>query len=110
MERLLFEVDLPKHRFAKSELDKAEPKAKDKVKKENFFTISLRDIDETVWSMAKSLADAGKDLECTKMVLKELHSGGDNIDEVLNNFTAVNSARIIVTELVSPLDVELKKK
>jgi len=94
MENLdIYEVKLPKKRGGKE-----------------FYKIELKEIDEETYIMASSLVKAGKDVEATKMVLKGLHVGGDVIDEVLNNFIAVQAGMTVVLDLITPMEVELKKK
>lgn len=74
------------------------------------FEIELTEIDEATYMVASQLAKAGKDVEATKMVLRELHAGGDDIEEVLKNFVSVQAGMSVVLELLSPLEVDLKKK
>lgn len=74
-----------------------------------YFDIIINDLDEPTFIMAQSLIGAKKDVEAVKFVLKELHAGGDNIDEVLDCFPAVHAAMGVVLELLIPAEVELKK-
>lgn len=73
------------------------------------FTVHLNDVDETTFVMVSKLVKSDKEIEATKLLLKELYAGGDNIDEVLSCFPAVHSAMGAVLELVQPLEYELKK-
>jgi len=74
-----------------------------------FFDIIINDVDESTYIMAGSLVKAGKEIEAVKLVLKELHAGGDNIEEVLSCFHAVHSASTAILELLTPAEVQLKK-
>lgn len=73
------------------------------------FNIKIKEVDEAAFMAASMLVKAGKEIEATKQLLKDLHAGGDNIEEVLNCFPAVHSAMGAVLELLTPLEYTLKK-
>ena len=78
--------------------------------KGGFFNIELKELDEVTFIAVSSLVKSGKDIEATKLLLSELHSGGDNKEEVIACFPAVHSAMSAALQLLTPLESELKKK
>jgi len=77
--------------------------------KTNFATFHLKELDEPIYLAAMSLIDKDKDLDATRLIIKELCVGGDNPVVLNNNLIASLSARKLVREIMAPLDGELKK-
>jgi hypothetical protein len=95
-----------KNEVAKVQFKLKLPKARGS---KEFFEITINDIDEVTYTMARSLVKADKEHEAVKLILQELHAGGDNIEEVLKCFWAVLAASSAILELLTPAEVELKK-
>lgn len=75
-----------------------------------FYEIELKHLDEITYIAVSHMVKADKEIEATKLLLKELHSGGDDINEVCSNFTAVHAAMRPALQILTPLEAELKKK
>lgn len=73
------------------------------------FNIMLKELDEATYIAVSNLVKAGKDVEATKLLLRQLHSGGDNIEDVVSDFVAVHSAMRPILEILTPLEATLKK-
>lgn len=75
----------------------------------DFWTINLKELDEITYMAVSKLVKNDKEIEATKMLLKELYSGGDDIEEVCKDFGAVHAAMRPALEILTPLDANLKK-
>ena len=72
-------------------------------------TFYLKELTEDLYLACRSLIDKGKDFDSVRLMLKELHVGGDPVSVLDNNFRAVQCARKYVSEFLEPLEGELKK-
>jgi hypothetical protein len=72
------------------------------------LTFYMRDIDEAVYSGAKSLIDQKKELAAVRMIIQQLMlPGSDAIDKL--NFIGLQAASAKIVELITPMDADLKK-
>ena len=74
-----------------------------------YYTIYLKEIDETVWNGCQRLIRQEKELEAVRMLIRNLRVGGDAVAEVCANFYAVRAAVQPLLELIMPVDGTLKK-
>lgn len=72
-------------------------------------TYHLKDMTEDVFVAAKSLMEKGKSFEATRMMIKALQVGGDDVKLLEGNFVASRSAAELIGELLLPVEGELKK-
>jgi hypothetical protein len=72
-------------------------------------TFHLKELTEDIYLACRDLIDKGKDFAAVKMMLKDLHVGGDPINVLDNNFRAIQCARKMVSQFLEPLEGELKK-
>lgn len=77
--------------------------------KTRFATFYLKEIDEPVYLAVMSLIDKDKELDATRMMIKSLQVGGDDVSVLSTNLIAALSARKMAREIITPLEGELKK-
>ncbi len=77
-----------------------------KGKKATFY---LKELTEDLYLACRTLIDKGKDFDSVRLMIKELHVGGDPVSVLDNNFRAIQCARKYVSEFLEPLEGELKK-
>lgn len=69
----------------------------------------ITDMKEDVFMAASKLIDLGKDFEAVRMVIGSLQVGGDNVAVLKDNFVAMQSASMLIKEILRPIPGELKK-
>lgn len=77
-----------------------------------FGTFYLREMEEATFLAAKSLLDNKKHFDAVRMILSALClPGSDSVDLLKgpSGFIGLNSASVLVAELIEPLEGELKK-
>ena len=82
------------------------PLDRDKTK---FAEFHISDMSEEVYLAAMSLIDANKPNDATRLFIKALQVGGDDVGILSKNTVALLSARKLMYSLMIPLDGELKK-
>lgn len=73
------------------------------------FNIRLRELDEPTFIAAQKLLQNGKMLDSIRFIVRSLYVSGDNPEEFVTDFHAVRAATASITELITPLEGELKK-
>lgn len=72
-------------------------------------TFYIKDLTEDVYNAARSMFDAKKDFDAVRLIIKALQTGGDKVEDLKDNFTAMQSLARLVHEMVAPVEGELKK-
>lgn len=73
------------------------------------FEIKLRELDEPTFVAAQKLLKNGKMLDSIRFIVKSLYVAGDNPEEFVKDFHAVRAATSSITDLITPMEGELKK-
>lgn len=72
-------------------------------------TFHLKEMTEDVFNAARALMAKEKTFDATRMMIKALQVGGDDVKLLEGNFVACRSAADLMGELISPVEGELKK-
>lgn len=72
------------------------------------LTFYMKDIDEAVYTAAKSLIDQKKETAAVRLIIQQLMLPGSDPIEKLN-FIGLQAASAKIVELITPMDAELKK-
>lgn len=82
------------------------PLDREKSKTATFY---LKDMTEDVFMAARTMLDKGKNFDATRMMIKALQVGGDDVKLLEGNFVACRSADQLLVQLIAPVEGELKK-
>lgn len=77
--------------------------------REKVATFVIKELDEVTYNAARSLWMADKELDATRLMLKELRISGDEITVIDNNLVATRSLQAAFTKFIDPIEAVVKK-
>lgn len=80
----------------------------DRERSENAIFV-IRELDEVTYNAARSLWMADKELDATRLMLKELRISGDDISKIEGNLVATRSLQAAFTKFIDPIEATVKK-